>query len=202
VAVVPDEQAPDRRLGRPRREPLLVVRAPHAARSVFSTGWPMILLVLVIAYAFATFFPALGGLLLIAAPLAVFGAFCVGVLRARNITLLVTDEVIRVTSGKAGNACDRAELEKAVLVEDLVHRLLVPRTEDLILLDRDGRTALVLSGLLWPPAVIEQVIELLQPLPVERVEGKQTLNSLSARYPRIGQTTAGIHRGRSRRPPG
>jgi hypothetical protein len=172
----------------------LIVRAPHPVRSVFSTGWPMILLILVVAYLFALFFPALGGLLLIAAPLAVFAAFAAAVLRARNITLWVTDEVIRVTSGKAGNACDREHVEKAVLVEDLAHRRLVPRTEDLILLDRDGRTALLLSGLLWPPAVLEQVIDLIRPVPVERVEGKQTLASLSSRYPRIAQRTEGIHR--------
>ena len=81
----------------------------------------------------------------------------------------------------------------------LARRRFRARTTDLILLDRDGRTALLLSGTLWPPAVLERVIDTLGPVPVERVTGKQTPASLAARYPRILQTTAGVHQGRPRR---
>ena len=100
VTDVSDESAPDQRLGRSRRGPLLDVGVPYPIRSVLATGWPMILLVLVLAYLFAIFFPVLGGLLLIAVPLAIFAAVVAGTLRARSIRLIVTEDVIRVSSGK------------------------------------------------------------------------------------------------------
>ena len=74
-----------------------------------------------------------------------------------------------------------------------------PRTTSLILLDRDGRTALLLSGLLWPPAVLEQVIELMPDVPLERLEGKQSPSSLAARYPMILENTDGSDKGPPRR---
>ena len=50
-----------------------------------------------------------------------------------------------------------------MLVARLARRWLEPRTTDLILLDRTGRCALLLSGRLWPPAVLEEVLELIEP---------------------------------------
>ena len=68
----------------------------------------------------------------------------------------------------------------------------------MILLDRDGRNALLLSGLLWPPAVLEQVINLMPEVPVERLAGTQTPYTLAARYPKILQNTDGSEHGPNR----
>ena len=166
---------------------------------MLANGWPMILLVLVVAYLFAMFFPALGGLLLIGAPLGIFAALAAATMRARNIRLTFTDEVIRVTSGKEGFATDREHVHSAVLVESFARRRIGIRTTDLILLDQQGRTALLLSGLLWPPALLERVLDILAVVPVERVEGRQSPDSLALRYPRILQRTDGSDRGRTRK---
>jgi hypothetical protein len=144
------------------------------------------------------FFPALGGLLLIVTPIAVVAALVAAGMRARKIRLTVTEDVIAVSSGKSGIACDRSHVQSAVLVEDFVRRRLGPRTESLILLDRDGKTALMLYGLLWPPAVLQRVIALMPDVPLERIEGKQTPESLAVRYPNILQNTDGTESGRSR----
>jgi len=160
---------------------------------VLANGWPTVLLVLVVAYLFAMFFPTLG------APLGVFAALAAATMRARNIRLTVTDEVLRVTSGKDGFATDREHVHSAVLVESFARRRIGIRTTDLILLDQEGRTALLLSGLLWPPATLERVIDLLSGVPVERVEGRQSPESLALRYPKILQRSDGSDRGRTRK---
>ncbi len=192
---------PSREAGRPAANPSgaahrteLEVRTPSPFVSVLITGWPMIALVLAAAYLFATLFPAIGGLLLIAVPVAVLGAMGLAARRASRIRLTVTDEVVRVSDGKTGHATDRSEVRSAVLVESLVRKRFGRRTTDLILLDRDGRCALLLSGQLWPPAVLEQVIDLLPATPLERLEGKQTPLTLAARYPKILQNSDGSHR--------
>ena len=87
---------------------LLKVNTPRPTAAVFSTAWPAILLVLVVAFLFAMLFPVLGVLLLVTAPPAVLIAFAVAAFKARKIRLTVTDEVVRVSNGKAGYACDRA----------------------------------------------------------------------------------------------
>jgi hypothetical protein len=172
----------------------LEVRAPSPFVSVLITGWPMIVLVLAGAYLFATLFPAIGGLLLIAAPVAVLGAMGLAAWRASRIRLTVTDEVVRVSDGKTGHAADRSEVRSAVLVESLARKRFGRRTTDLILLDRDGRCALLLSGQLWPPAILEQVIDLMPTVALKRLEGKQTPLTLAARYPKILQNSDGSHR--------
>lgn len=187
----------DQRLERAGRGPALDIAAPHPIRAILITGWPPILLVLLICYLAALLFPVLAAPLLIGAPLAVIAALAVGGARARRIRLTVTDEVIRVSNGKAQIACDRAHVDSAVLVESLSRRRLAPRTTDLIFLERDGRSVLLLSGLLWPPAILQQVLEVVAPLPVERVTGRQTPGSLSKKFPRILDDADGTQRGRS-----
>lgn len=162
-------------------------------------SWPFILAALAVSYIFAVVFPALGGLLLIVMPIAVIAAVLAGGARARKIRLTVTPDVIRASSGKIGISCDRAHVESALLVESFARRWWSPRTSTLILLDRDGRNALLLSGMLWPPAVLEQVINLMPDVPVTRLEGKQSPDSLAARYPKILQNTDGSDKGPSRR---
>ena len=176
------------------RRTLLDVRAPSPFVSVLITGWPMIVVVLALAYLFATLFPVIGGLLLIAAPLAVLGAMAIAAWRIGRIRLSVTDEVVRVSDGRTGHAADRSEVRSAVLVESLARKRFGRRTTDLVLLDREGRCALLLSGSLWPPAVLEQVIALLGSVPLDRVEGRQTPLTLAARYPKILQNSDGSHR--------
>lgn len=145
----------------------------------------MILLVLVVVYLFATFFPALGAPLLIAVPAAVVAALAVGAVRTRRIRLVVTDEVVKITNGKTGAACNRSDIHTAVLVERFARRPLSPRTTNVILLDTQGRTLLMLGGLLWPVDVLERVISMVEPAEVVRVPGRQTPKTLAAKYPRI-----------------
>ncbi len=173
---------------------LLDVRAPSPFVSVLITGWLMIFAVLALSYLFATLFPAIGGLLLIGAPVAVLGAMGIAAFRVSRIRLTVTSEVVRVSDGKNGHAADLSEVRSALLVESLARKRFGRRTADLILLDRDGRCALLLSGQLWPPAILEQVIALLPALPLERLEGRQTPLTLAARYPKILQNSDGSHR--------
>jgi hypothetical protein len=168
---------------------LLEVGVPQPMRSMLFNSWPLILLVLAASYLFAVFFPALGGLLLIGTPIAVVAAVVVAGIRARRIRLTVTEDIISVSNGKAGFACQRGQVHSAVLVENFARRKFSPRTETLILLDRDGRTAMLLSGLLWPPAVLEQVLDLMPGTPLERLAGKQSPESLALRYPKILQNT-------------
>ncbi len=172
---------------------LLDVRAPSPFVSVLITGWLMIFAVLALAYLFATLFPAIGGLLLIGAPVAVLGAMGIAAFRVSRIRLTVTSEIVRVSDGKNGHAADRSEVRSALLVESLARKRFGRRTTDLILLDRDGRCALLLSGRLWPPAILEQVIALLPTVPLERLEGRQTPLTLAARYPKILQNSDGSH---------
>lgn len=159
------------------------------------TGWPVMLLIVLLAFVVGVLFPVLAAPVIIAAPLAVAGAFTVAAIKARGIRLVVTPEVVRVTSGKDGVSCDRSHVERIVLVENLKRRPLAPRSPDLMLLDKGGRTVLLLSGLLWPLAILEQVIAALAPLPAERVPGPQTALSLIARYPSIFVSPDGAHRG-------
>jgi hypothetical protein len=136
---------------------------------------------------------------MIGVPLAVIAALTIGGARARMIRLSVTDEVVRVSNGKAEIACARSHVVSAVLVERLARRRLAPATTDLILLERNGRSVLLLSGLLWPPPILEQVIAIVVPNAVERVSGRQTPASLTARFPRILDDADGTQRGRSAR---
>ncbi len=161
-------------------------------------SWPLIVGVLLLSYLVAVFFPAIGGLLLIVMPVAVVAALVAGGFRAKKIRLTVTEDMIKVSNGKDGNACDRSHVQSAVLVESFARRRWSPRTETLILLDRDGRNALLLSGFLWPPAVLEEVIDLMPDVPVERLEGTQSPDSLAARYPKILQNTDGNETGPTR----
>lgn len=177
---------------------LLDVGVPQPMRAIVYNSWQLILLILGVSYFFAVFFPAIGGLLLIATPIAVVAALIVAGTRARKIRLKVTDEVISVSNGKAGFACERSQVQSAVLVESFSRHRFGARTESLVLMDRDGKTAAMLSGLLWPPVVLEEVIDLLPGLPVDRLEGKQTPATLAVKYPNILRNTDGSESGRSR----
>lgn len=165
---------------------------------MFFTGWPMIFTVLLLAYLFALLFPSVGALMLFGAPLAVGAALVLAAVSAGKITLTVTEEEVRVANNRAAIACDRSHVTAAVLVEKLSRRWFAPRTTDLILLDRTGRCALLLSGRLWPPAVLDQVLDLITPASVDRVGGKQTPLSLTARYPHILENMDGTPSGAAR----
>ena len=170
MADVPDEAVPEPRragLGASRYE----VSADRPARAVLLSGLPSILLVLVVTYLFATFFPAIGALLLIVIPVAVVAALVAGAVRTRRIRLMVTEEVVKVTNGKAGTACLRSDIQTAVVVERFARRPLSPRTTNLILLNDKGRTLLMLSGLLWPVDVLRRVIDMVEPAEVVDVSG-------------------------------
>lgn len=162
---------------------------------MFLTGWPVMLMIVLLAFVVGIQFPVLAALLVVGVPLAVGGAFAVAAMKARSIRLVVTPEVVRVTSGKDGVACDRSHVERLVLADGLKRRPLAPRTADLMLLNKSGRTVLLLSGLLWPVAVLEQVIGALAPLPVDRIPGPQSAASLLARYPSIFASPDGERRG-------
>ena len=166
-------------------ETLLKVNTPRPTAAVFSTAWPAMLLVLSAAFLFAMLFPVLGVLLLVTAPPAVVVAFAVAAFKARKIRLTVTDEVVRVSNGKAGYACDRSQVRSALLVSKLKRRVLAPRTTDLFLLDDAGRSVMMLSGRLWPAAVLEQVIDIVTPNDVQRLPGPESLASVQTRFPRI-----------------
>ena len=184
VAVVPDESSPEPRRvgpGATRYE----VSADRPARAVLLSGLPSILPVLVVTYLFATFFPALGALLLIVIPVAVVAALVAGAVRTRRIRLMVTEEVVKVTNGKAGTACLRSDIQTAVVVERFARRPLSPRTTNLVLLNDKGRTLLMLGGLLWPVDVLRRVIDVVEPAEVVDVPGRQTPKTLAAKFPRI-----------------
>lgn len=195
---VPEESVPDQRVDRPRPKVLLDVGVAQPMKAMVFNNWPVIALILVASYLVAALFPTLGGLLLIGTPIAVVAAIIVAGLRARKIRLKVTEELLSVSNGKAGFGCKRAEVHSAVLVEHFTRRRFGVASESLVLLDRDGRTAMMLSGLLWPPAVLEHVIELLPAVPLERLEGKQTPETLARRYPNILQNADGTGSGRRR----
>jgi hypothetical protein len=189
---VPTEPVPPPRVGRRSDPPaprtsttFLQVNTPRPTAAVLSTAWPVIVLALAISFLFATFFPELGALLLVAVPPAVLVAFAFAALKARGIRLTVTDEVVRVSNGKAGYACDRADVRSALLVSKLRRRALAPRTTDLFLLDGESRSVMMLSGRLWPAAVLEQVIDIVTPNDVQRLPGPESLVSLQTQFPRI-----------------
>jgi hypothetical protein len=164
---------------------LLKVNTPRPTAAVLSTAWPIILLVVVVSFLFATLFPTIGTLLWFTAPPAVVIAVAIAALRARSIRLTVTDEVVRVSNGKTGYACDRAQVQSALLVSKMRRRALAPRTTDLFLLDGAGSSVMLLSGRLWPAALLEQVIALISPGDVQRLPGPENLTSLQTRFPRI-----------------
>ncbi len=168
-----------------KTETLLKVNTPRPTPAVFSSAWPAILLVLLASFLFAMLFPSLGVLLLVTAPPAVFIAFAVAAIKARKIRLTVTDEVVKVSNGKAGYACDRSQVRSALLVSKLRRRVLAPRTTDLFLLDGEGSSVMMLSGRLWPPTLLEQVIDIVTPNEVQRLPGPESLASLQTRFPRI-----------------
>ena len=192
----PDEHGAEASVRKRQSAPrtLFEAKPPSPFISVVNNGWMMMAAVLVVAYLFATLFPTLGGLLLIGAPLAVLGAVSLAAFQVRKVRLTVTDELVRVSNAKTGRAADRSEVRSAVLVESLARKRFGPRTTDLILLDRDGRCALLLNGNLWPVAILERVIELLPTVPLERIGGRQTPLTLAARYPKILQNTDNSHR--------
>ena len=193
-----DDSAGDQQLNRPQQGVLLDVSTPQPMKAMAFNSWPVIAAVLIASYLVAVLFPAIGGLLLITVPIAVIAALVLGGFQAKKIRLTVTEDMIKVSNGKTGNACDRSHVHSAVLVESFARRKWSPRTTTLILLDRDGRNALLLSGLLWPPAVLDQVIDLMPGVPVERLEGTQSPYTLAARYPKILQNTDGTDKGPAR----
>ena len=198
VSFVPEESVPDQRVDRSRPEVLLDVGVAQPMKAIIFNSWPVVLLILVASYLTAMFFPTLGGLLLIGTPIAVVAALVAAGMRARKIRLKVIGDLISVSNGKAGFACERSAVHAAVLVESFTRRRFGALSESLVLLDRDGKTAMMLSGLLWPPVVLERVIDLLPGVPVERLEGKQTPASLAVRYPNILQNTDGTATGRTK----
>ena len=186
------EPVPPPRVGRrsdppvaPSTKPSFKVNTPRPTSAVFSTAWPVILLALAGSYLFATLFPALGALLLVTAPPAVIIAFAIAAIKARNIRLTVTDEVVRVSNGKAGYSCDRTQVQSALLVSKMKRRMLAPRTTDLFLLAGDGNSVMMLSGRLWPADILEQVIEIVAPNAVQRLPGPESLASLQNRFPQL-----------------
>lgn len=154
-------------------------------------GWPIAVGILVIAAVFAFFFPLLGILLAVSTPLAVLAAFFYGMTRARLIRVQVSDDVITVGNGKAGNACDRAEIRTAVVVQGLRRRPTLPRTTDLVLLDARGRTLLLVPGLLFAADTFDDIIDLIRPATVERLSGPFSPEQLAQRYPLILHTADG-----------
>jgi len=164
---------------------LLKVNTPRPTAAVFGSAWPAILLVLVASFLFAVLFPSLGALLLVTAPPAVLIAFGYAAFKARGIRLTITEDAVRVSNGKAGYGCDRSQVQAALLVSKLKRRALAPRTTDLFLLDAAGRSVMMLSGRLWPPAVLEQVLDVIAPGEVHRLPGPESLASLQTRFPRI-----------------
>ena len=141
-------------------------------------------IIVVLAVVAGFFFPVLAGLVMIGAPLAVIAAFAVTTIRAHSIRLTVTDEVVRVSSGKSGVTCDRYGIDRLVLVDGLKRRWSTPRSPALIMLDSSGHAIMLLSALLWSAPILERVIDLLAPVPLDRT-GPQTSKSLSALYPNI-----------------
>jgi len=189
---VTTEPVPPPRVGRrsdppvPRTaKPLFEVNTPRPTAAVFSTAWPVIVLALVGSLLFASLFPALGALLLITAPPAVLVAFAIAALRARSIRLTITDQLVRVSNGKAGYSCHRPEVQSALLVSKMKRRTLAPRTTDLFLLDGDGSSVMLLSGRLWPADLLEQVIDIVAPNAVQRLPGPESLASLQTRFPQM-----------------
>lgn len=160
MADVPDDAVPEPKRASPGST-RFEVSADRPARAVLLSGLPSILLVLVVTYLFATFFPAIGALLLIVIPVAVVAALVAGAVRTRRIRLT------------------------AVVVERFARRPLSPRTTNLILLNDKGRTLLMLSGLLWPVDVLRRVIDMVEPAEAVDVPGRQTPKTLAARFPRI-----------------
>lgn len=193
-----DDSVSDQQLSRPPQGVLLDVGTPQPMKAMAFNSWPVLLAVLAASYLAAVFFPAIAGLLLVTVPIAVIAALIAGGVRAKKIRLTVTDDMIKVSNGKDGNACARSHVVSALLVESFARRRWSPRTSTMILLDRDGRNALLLSGLLWPPAILEQVIDLMPGVPVERLEGNQSPESLVRRYPKILQNTDGTEHGPTR----
>lgn len=186
---------PARRWGQPsdpNRTPDFYERsADHPYRAMALNGWPVAVGLLVIAVVFAFFFPLLGILLAVSTPLAILAAYFYGMTRARLIRVQVTDDVITVGNGKAGNACDRSEIRTAVVVQGLRRRATLPRTTDLILLDARGRTLLLVSGLLFAVETFDDIIDLIRPGTVDRLSGAFTPESLTERYPLILHTADG-----------
>ena len=168
-------------------EPLatMVVSSPQPVRAMWATGWPLVACVLLAAFIIGMLFPLVGLPLLIFAPLAVGAAFLVAAQRAKAIRLEVSKDAVRVSNDKTGLSCQRSDVHSALLVESFERGPLMPSTTDLILLNRAGRSLIVLTGLLWPPAILDRVVDVLGPIPVERVTGKQTPQSLARRYPEI-----------------
>ncbi len=169
----------------------MVVSSPQPVRAMWVTGWPLIACVLLSALIVGVFFPLMGLPLLVFTPLAVGGAFLIAAQRAKAIRLEIGKVQVRVSNDKTGLNCQRSDVASAVLVDSFERGPLIPATTDLILLDRAGRSLIVLTGLLWPPAVLDRAIDVLGPLPVERVAGRQTPQSLARRHPKILQRADG-----------
>lgn len=165
--------------------------ADHPYRAMALNGWPIAVGLLVIVVVFAFFFPLLGILLAISTPLAILAAYFYGMTRARLIRVMVSDDVITVGNGKTGNACDRAEISTALVVQGLRRRATLPRTTDLILLDARGRTLLLVPGLLFAADTFDEIIDLIRPATVERLSGRFTPESLAERFPLILHTADG-----------
>ncbi len=165
--------------------------ADHPYRAMALNGWPIALGLLVIAVIFAFFFPLLGILLAVSTPLAILAAYFYGMTRARLIRVQVSDDVVSVSNGKTGNACDRAEIRTAVIVQGLRRRVTLPRTTDLILLDARGRTLLLVPGLLFAAETFDDIVDLIRPATVDRLSGAFTPESLTERYPLILHTADG-----------
>src|SRR5664279_1606381 len=140
---------------------------------------------LFVVYVFAVLFPTIGVLLLITTPLAVIAALAVAGIRARRVHLVVSDELVQVTNGQTGVTCERRYIKTAILVERFARRPLSTRPTNLIFLDAQGRTLLMLAGMLWPADVLERVIATVDPADVVRMPGRQTPKTLAARFPRI-----------------
>ena len=159
--------------------------ALRPVRAMLISGLPLILLMLFVVYVFAVLFPTIGVLLLITTPLAVIAALAVAGIRARRVHLVVSDELVQVTNGQTGVTCERRYIKTAILVERFARRPLSTRATNLIFLDAQGRTLLMLAGMLWPADVLERVVATVDPADVVRMPGRQTPKTLAARFPRI-----------------
>ena len=161
------------------------VAAPYPVRAMWALSWPLMGCVLLAAFLVGMFFPVMGLPLLILTPVAVAAAFWLAARHARTVRLDINRDAVRVTNDRTALTTPRQEVASALWVESFHRGPLLPDTTDVFLLDKAGRSLLMLNGLLWPPAMLDRALDVLGPPPVERVPGRQTGATLTARHPAL-----------------
>ena len=129
------------------------VAAPYPVRAMWALSWPLMGCVLLAAFLVGMFFPVMGLPLLILTPVAVAAAFWLAARHARTVRLDINRDAVRVTNDRTALTTPRQEVASALWVESFHRGPLLPDTTDVFLLDKAGRSLLMLNGLLWPPAM-------------------------------------------------